>query len=86
MSINPTPFKIFNIDLSRHGQKMPVQADIDEYAHRTYCRRNLMLASTPNILLGTNFRLNTDSEVSLSNRKRISKSVLDSRENLLREF
>ena len=44
-----------------------------------------MLPSTPNVLLGTNFRLNTDSEVNLSNGKRISKSVLDSRENL-KEF
>lgn len=45
-----------------------------------------MLPSTPNILLGTNFRLNTHSEFSLSNRKHVSKSVLDSRENLLKEF
>lgn len=86
MSINATPFKIFNIDLSRHRQKMPVQADIAEYAHRTYWRKNLMLPSTPNILLGTNFRLNTHSEFSLSSRKHVSKLVLDSRENLLKEF
>lgn len=45
-----------------------------------------MLPSTPNILLGTNFRLNTHSEFSLSNRKHVSKLVLDSRENLLKEF
>lgn len=38
MSINTvsTSFKIFNIDLNRHRQKIPVQAYIYECIHRTH--------------------------------------------------